>query len=148
MAHNHTIRVTGVLLHEGRILLVQQRVSESWRWSLPGGKLESGETLSDGLLREMREETGLSVRIVKQLYLCDKPEDNLIHITFLLETDSVDDLRLPTNEFETTPISAIEFVYPEELPHYGFTQKWADLVAQGFPEAPKYAGLKMNIGLA
>lgn len=96
----------------------------------------------------MREETGLSVRIVKQLYLCDKPEDSLIHITFLLETDSIDELRPPTNELETTPISAVEFVSPEELPRYGFSQQWSDLVAQGFPETPRYAGLKMNIGLA
>ncbi len=147
MAHHHTIRVTGVLIYEGKVLLVQQRVSESKPWSLPGGKLEPGELISAGLIREMREETGLLVHIVKQLYLCDKPEENLIHITFLLRTDSIDGLQLPTNELETTPILAIEFVDPRDLPRYGFTQKWADLVTQGFPDAPKYAGRKANIGL-
>ena len=147
MAHQHTIRVTGVLLHEGRLLLVQQRVSQARAWSLPGGKLEPGETLEEGLRREMREETGLAVRVVKQLYLCDKPEDRLLHITFLLEIDSLDGLRLPTNELETTPITAIEWVEPETLPAYGFSQRWADLVAQGFPDTPRYAGHKVDIGL-
>ena len=147
-AHNHTIRVTGVLLHEGKLLLVRQRVSESRRWSLPGGKLEPGETIADGMVREMYEETGLSVRLVKQLYLFDKPEDNILHITFLVETDAIDSLSLPSNELEENPISAIEFVTPGELPRYGFEQKWADLVNQGFPGAPMYAGHKMNIGLS
>lgn len=141
------VRVTGVLLHEGRLLIVRQRVSETRGWSLPGGKLEPGETLEEGLRREMREETGLDVRLVKQLYLCDKPEDGVVHITFLLACDSLDGLRAPTNEHESTPISGIAFVAPAELPAYGFTETWARLVAEGFPGTPRYAGHKRNIGL-
>ena len=75
--HNHTVRVTGVLLHADKILLVQQQ-TESRAWSLPGGKLEPGETLEEGLIREMQEETGLDVRLIKQLYVCDKPEDCIV----------------------------------------------------------------------
>ncbi len=93
MIHSHTVRVTGVLLHDGKVLLVQQSV-ESREWSLPGGKLEPGETIAEGLIREMREETGLDVRLVKQLYVCDKPEENLVHITFLLEVESLEAIRL------------------------------------------------------
>ncbi len=147
MSYEHTRRVTGVLLNEGKLLIVKQRVSESRKWSLPGGKLERGETIEEGLLREMREETGLAVRLIKQLYLCDKTEDGIIHITFLLETDALDGLKLPTNELETTPILDIAFVAPQDLPQYGFTQRWTELVLQGFPDAPKYAGHKRNIGL-
>ena len=72
---------------------------------------------------------------------------NIVHITFLLETDSLDGLRPPTNELETTPITDIALVAPEELPAYGFTEKWAQLVADGFPGTPMYAGPKRNIGL-
>lgn len=147
MSYDHTIRATGVLLYEDKLLVVKQRVSEARKWSLPGGKLERGETIEEGLLREMREETGLVVRLVKQLYLCDKTEDGIIHITFLLETDSIDELRLPSNELETTPILDIAFVAPEDLPQYGFSPEWAERVRNGFPDAPKYAGHKRNIGL-
>lgn len=142
----HTIRVTGVLLFEGKILLVQQG-TENREWSMPGGKLEPGETLSEAMVREMDEETGLKVRVTRQLYLCDKPEEHLLHITFLLEADEIDSLRLPTNEFEDTPITDIAFVEPDELPNYGYSRQWADRVIAGFPDAPCYAGLKKNIGL-
>lgn len=148
MSGSHTIRVTGVLLHQGRLLLVRQVVDGSERWSLPGGKLEPGETIADGLVREMREETGLAVRIVRLLYVCDKPEADLVHLTFLVATDSIAELRLPGNELETAPITAIELVPPAALPQYGFIQAWADLVVKGFPGAPGYAGHKTNIGLA
>jgi ADP-ribose pyrophosphatase YjhB (NUDIX family) len=141
------VRVAGVLVHEGRLLIVRQRVSDTRNWSLPGGKLEPGETLDEGMLREMREETGLDVRIERLLYVCDKPEDALVHVTFLLACESIDGLRPPTNEHEDTPISDIAFAPFEELTAHGFSETWARLVAAGFPDAPRYAGPKRNIGL-
>lgn len=65
------IRITGILIENNEILLVQQKLSDKRNWSLPGGRLERGETLSQGLIREMKEETGLDVEIIRMLYLCD-----------------------------------------------------------------------------
>ena len=50
------IRVTGVLIEDGKILLVKQRVSDERYWSLPGGRLEHSETIENALIREMGEE--------------------------------------------------------------------------------------------
>ena len=54
--------VGAVVVHEGRLLLVQ-RGHEPGRglWSVPGGRLEPGETLEKGCAREVLEETGLVV---------------------------------------------------------------------------------------
>ena len=66
--YSFSIRVTGVLIEDDEILVVKQKVSESRNWSLPGGRLERGETLEQALKREIKEETGLIVEVVKLLY--------------------------------------------------------------------------------
>lgn len=48
----------------GRVLLVQRgRPPNVGRWSIPGGRIELGETMQEALIREMREETGLTVEV-------------------------------------------------------------------------------------
>ncbi|HEY0191988.1 MAG TPA: NUDIX hydrolase [Kofleriaceae bacterium] len=48
----------------GRVLLVERgHPPAAGRWSVPGGKLEPGETLAQGVAREVREETGLVVEV-------------------------------------------------------------------------------------
>jgi ADP-ribose pyrophosphatase YjhB (NUDIX family) len=59
----HSVSVAGVITDDhGRALLIQRR--DNHRWEPPGGVLEPGETIPDGLRREVREETGLDVEPV------------------------------------------------------------------------------------
>jgi ADP-ribose pyrophosphatase YjhB (NUDIX family) len=56
----HSVSVAGVIVDDhDRALLIQRR--DNHRWEPPGGVLEPGETIHDGLRREVREETGLDV---------------------------------------------------------------------------------------
>jgi 8-oxo-dGTP diphosphatase len=54
--------VGAILTDGGRILLIRRgHEPEAGRWSLPGGRIEPGETDHQALVREVREETGLEV---------------------------------------------------------------------------------------
>ncbi len=56
--------VSALLMRDGAVLLVRRsRGPFAGCWSLPGGKVEAGESLEDALRREVREETGLEVDV-------------------------------------------------------------------------------------
>jgi len=57
------IGVGAIILRRDRILMAQRGKEplKGW-WSLPGGALETGESLKDAVCREVREETGLEIR--------------------------------------------------------------------------------------
>lgn len=59
----------GVLIENGKILLKRHPAIE--KFDLPGGGIELDETIHEGLVREFKEETGLSVEIGKLLFVED-----------------------------------------------------------------------------
>jgi len=67
------IAVGAVIVHDARVLLVR-RGSEPLKghWTLPGGVLELGESLAEGVAREVREETGLDVEPVELVEIIDR----------------------------------------------------------------------------
>jgi len=96
----------------------------------------------------MYEETGLNTKVKRLLYLCDKTDcvPPIIHITFFLER--IDgNITLPSNEFETNPISDVGFFQFFELINLGFNQKFVDILNRGIPDTGNYMRLKENIGL-
>lgn len=92
--------VGGVILDEqGRVLLVKHVPEKKGFWSgkyiCPGGRLEYGETLDDGVRREIREETGLEIRILRWLAplerIIQNPDgsiaDHVIYLDVLAQLD-------------------------------------------------------------
>ena len=89
--HKYRVRVCGVCTHENRILLVKQEglAHISHLWIPPGGGLEFGETLQEGLQREFFEETTLTVEVGELLF---------------------------TNQYVAPPFHAIEFFFEIKIP--------------------------------
>ncbi len=63
----HPIPTVGALIRHGEDVLVLRSRKWSGKWSLPGGKIERGESIAEALAREVREETGLELDDVRQL---------------------------------------------------------------------------------
>jgi 8-oxo-dGTP diphosphatase len=77
-----TIGVFGIIFDDRqRVLLCHRRDYDLW--NLPGGGMEKGESPWDGVLREVMEETGLKVEIIKLLGIYSKPDVNEIVFSFL-----------------------------------------------------------------
>ena len=58
------LRACAMIVRHGQLLLVRQRKGSSTYWLLPGGGVERGETVKAALLREVKEECGLDVRVL------------------------------------------------------------------------------------
>ncbi len=64
------IGVGALIIRERRVLLVQRDVApHAGMWTVPGGKLEWGETLAEAAVREVREETAVTVSAGAPVYL-------------------------------------------------------------------------------
>jgi len=61
--------VAAIIEHEGKILACRRRPEKTagGKWEFPGGKLEKGETHSEALVREIREELGTSIEVTAPL---------------------------------------------------------------------------------
>ncbi|MDQ3290103.1 MAG: NUDIX hydrolase [Bacteroidota bacterium] len=66
------MRVCGICLHQDKLLLIRHKPfaqNMAGLWSPPGGGLQYGETMEQGLIREFKEETGLEIRVDSFLFV-------------------------------------------------------------------------------
>ena len=76
------------LVHRGDELLLQNRVKKDWQgWTMPGGHVEPGESIVDAVVREMQEETGLTVLHPKLCGVKQFPISGGRYLVFLFETE-------------------------------------------------------------
>lgn len=86
------VTIKGIIIKENKVLLLKRSRPSSdglGEWELPGGGLEYGESPTKTLLREVKEETGLDIMILKPTYTFTAIRDHYqtIGIGFLCTTN-------------------------------------------------------------
>lgn len=84
------IRVAGIIKINGGYAFmhrknVRKRKNISDYYTFPGGGLEDGETLEEGVIREIKEEFGITVKVVKKLYEMESEKFKQKEYFFLCE---------------------------------------------------------------
>ena len=136
------IRVTGVLVENGAILLEHVELRERSNWSLPGGGLEWGETIEQCLEREVFEETGVRVVADELLYVCDRFKglgNHVVDMSFLVHRVGGGPEQ-PLAGISDDRISEVRMVPLGALERYGFSAHFRELAEQGFPGKGSYGG--------
>jgi 8-oxo-dGTP diphosphatase len=86
------VGVGAVIIRDGRALIVRRATEPlKGQWSIPGGMLELGEKLREGVAREVKEETGLDIDVGEVLDVFDsifpdadgRPQYHYVLIDFL-----------------------------------------------------------------
>ncbi len=76
------------LIHQEDRYLLQDRVKKDWEgFTFPGGHIEPGESIVDAVIREMKEETGLTIKAPRLCGVKQFPIDGGRYLVFLFETD-------------------------------------------------------------
>ncbi|OIN67364.1 DNA mismatch repair protein MutT [Exiguobacterium sp. KRL4] len=83
--------VKGIVRYDNRILIVQRAAADSGggTWECPGGKIDFGEQPEDSLIREIEEETGLTVIVDRIAYassLLTHPDRQVILLVYFCTT--------------------------------------------------------------
>ncbi len=105
-------------------ILVEERVKNDWRGiAFPGGHVEPGEAFTDSVVREVREETGLTIERptlcgVKQFHT----DEGERYVVFLYKTDKF------SGELSSSAEGRVFWIKRAELKNYPLAADFADLV--------------------
>lgn len=141
------ISVRGIVLHEGKLLCVKLKPYRNSLvengghdyWCLPGGGLDEGEPLLDGIEREMIEETGIKPIVGNLLYVQQFAHGDKDYLEFFFHiTNNQDYLQIDLSK--TThgmqEIAEVDFVDPATthiLPEFLTTERLQEYAGSNLP---------------
>lgn len=116
------------LIRRGNEYLLQDRIKKDWKgFTLPGGHVEQGESIVDAVVREMKEETGLTVENpklcgVKQFPISGESGENGRYLVFLFVADKF------SGEVVSSEEGAMHWVKIEDLSKVNLVNDFKELL--------------------
>lgn len=111
------VQVVAALIRDGEKFMIFQRPptkTRAYQWEFVGGKVEPGESLEDALIRECREEIGVTVRVGGIFAEVDHEyPDITIHLTLF-------NAEIARGEVQMLEHNDIRCITPEEISQYEF----------------------------
>lgn len=139
------VTVRGIVLHEGKLLCVKLKPykehlkRDNSYWCLPGGGLDEGEALTDGIIREMLEETGVMPVVGSLLYIQQFTHGDKDYLEFFFHiTNSDDYLNIDLSKSthgleEIEEIGFVDTAVTKILPEFLTTEPLEEIAAAGGP---------------
>lgn len=96
---------SAIIRKDEQILMVQQPDDDGLYWFIPGGVMESGESINDALIREVREETGLKVDKIGKLAYVTQINNAILpvrSIAFIVEIEAWSGILAPDDPDDLT----------------------------------------------
>ena len=130
MAEPMVVVVAGVVLEKGRVMLCRRKKGalEGLKWEFPGGKVEAGETPEAALVRELREELNVSVRVTRLLDAVVHPRSPYPDRGILLLYYAAE---IVSGRPEEIDVGGVAWAAPEEVFRYDLAPADALFVARG-----------------
>jgi 8-oxo-dGTP pyrophosphatase MutT (NUDIX family) len=91
------VKVRAVIIQNGKLVVSRERRRGAEHVLLPGGRVKTGESLSEALVREVAEETGLQVAPVRLLYVAEVVGSYGVHDLNLIWLAEPRDAQLAIN---------------------------------------------------
>ncbi|MBK9926595.1 MAG: NUDIX hydrolase [Anaerolineales bacterium] len=88
-------RACAAVLHDDKILMVCHQIPSRTYWTFPGGGVNEGEPFDQAAVREVKEETGLDVKVIRLLFV----EDYEFGKSYCYLAELMNDNIEPTLEF-------------------------------------------------
>ena len=114
MGRREWVELTTVcLVYREDEVLLQNRIKEEWHgYALPGGHVEPGESIVESIIREMKEETGLTILHPKLCGVKQFPIENGRYLVFLFRADQF------LGELHSSEEGKMEWIKLSELDQY------------------------------
>jgi mutator protein MutT len=128
------INNAGVIIDNGKVLIIQRASNDSYAglWELPGGGREPLEKSVDGVKREVKEETGLIVEVIKVIgvfdFVNEKDGETRDHtqINFLVKPVGPIEVKISSEHQNFAWIS------PDEIDKYNISQETKEIIRETF----------------